>query len=101
MKLIQNIKLVCPPFKNLVIDKRLILWKGRLNFKQFIETKFHHFDIKMFILCDCKTDFILKFIIYTSSTTKLNPCNFEISGSAVNTLIKSYLGKGHNLFIDN
>lgn len=91
------------PFQNLVIDESLVLWKGRLSFKQFIKSKRHRFGIKLFILCDCETDYILKFIIYTGATTNLIACdsNLGTSGSVVNTLMKNYLRKGHNLFTDN
>lgn len=51
------------PYRNLVIDESLMLWKDRLSFKQFIKTKRHRFGIKLFVLCDVQTDFILDFII--------------------------------------
>jgi len=35
------------PFQNIVIDESLVLWKGRLSFKQFIKTKRHRFGIKI------------------------------------------------------
>jgi len=58
------------PFENLAIDENLDLWKGRLSFKQFIKTKRHRFGIKIFVICDVETDFILNILIYTGSTTK-------------------------------
>lgn len=91
------------PFGNLAIDESLVLWKGRLSFKQFIKTKRHRFGIKIFVICDVETDFILNILIYTGSTTeykKTDP-NLGISGAVVNTLMKPYLKKGHKVFIDN
>lgn len=91
------------PFSDIVIDESLVLWKGRLSFKQFIKTKRHRFGIKLFVLCNVETDFILGFIIYTGSSTELVPCNknLGVSGAVVKTLIKPYLNKGHNLYTDN
>jgi hypothetical protein len=43
------------PFQNLFIDESLVLFKGRLMFKQFIPSKRHRFGIKVFVLCDCET----------------------------------------------
>lgn len=57
-----NYQVSLSPFQNLVIDESLVLWKGRLSFKQFIRTKRHRFGIKIFIICDCETYYILKFI---------------------------------------
>ena len=39
------------PGPNIGIDESLILWKGRLMFKQFIRTKRARFGIKIFFLC--------------------------------------------------
>lgn len=47
------------PFQNLVINESLMLFKGTLAFKQYIPLKWHHFEIKMFVLCDCETGTVL------------------------------------------
>ncbi|CAF1401911.1 unnamed protein product [Adineta ricciae] len=90
------------PYKNLVIDESLMLWRGRLMFKQYIPSKRHRFGVKLFILCDCKTRFILDFIIYTGSTTeiKIFP-TLGISGSIVMSLMEKYFYVGHVLYMDN
>jgi len=98
-----NFKAAMVPFQNLVIDKSLVLWKGRLSFKQFIKSKRHRFGIKFFVLCDVETDYILDFIIYTGAETRLKPYdkNIGVSGGVVKTLIAPYLNKGYNLYTDN
>lgn len=98
-----NFKAAMVPFQNLVIDESLVLWKGRLSFKQFIKSKRHRFGIKFFVLCDVETDYILDFIIYTGAETRLLPydINIGISGGVVKTLIAPYLNKGYNLYTDN
>ena len=99
----KNFKHFLVPYRNLVIDESLMLWKGRLLFKQFSKAKCHRFGIKLFVLCDVQTDFILDFIIYTGDSTKLLNCdpNLGKSGAVVMTMMKPYLNKGHHLFIDN
>lgn len=52
----KNFKDALIPFSNLAIDESLLLWKGRLSFKQYIKSKRHRFGIKLYILCDCETD---------------------------------------------
>ncbi|CAF1034879.1 unnamed protein product [Didymodactylos carnosus] len=79
-----------------------MLWKGRLNFKQYIPSKRHRFGVKLFILCDCHTGFIMNFIIYTGQQTEVKlDKELGMSGSIVMTLMNSYLDKGHVVFIDN
>jgi len=94
-----NFKAGMVPFQNIVIDESLVLWKGRLSFKQFIKSKRHRFGIKLFVLCDVETDFI----IYTGAETRLLPydANIGISGDVVKTLIAPYLNKGYNLYTDD
>ena len=79
-----------------------MLWKGRLSFKQYIPSKRHHFCVKLFILCDCYTKFVLNFIIYTGAETEIDSYpEVGISGSVVLTLMKNDLKNNHTLFVDN
>ncbi|RLU25290.1 hypothetical protein DMN91_003383 [Ooceraea biroi] len=92
------------PFRNLCIDESLLLYKGRLSFKQYIPSKRNRFGIKSFILCDCKSGYVLNFIVYAGSdseVTKINEKSLGKSGEIVISLLESYLGKGHTLFVDN
>ncbi|KAJ8927974.1 hypothetical protein NQ314_019500 [Rhamnusium bicolor] len=90
------------PFQNICIDESLMLFKGRLAFKQFIQSKRHRFGVKLFILCDCETSYILDFIIYTGSSTEITQfLEVGISGSIVLTLLEKYLNNGHSLYVDN
>lgn len=94
------------PFQNLVIDESLMLWKGRLAFKQFIPSKRNRFGIKLFVLCDCTTGIVLDFIVYTGKGTDYSvddemPTTLNASEKVIQTLLQPYLGKNHNLFVDN
>jgi hypothetical protein len=73
-----------------------------LHFKQYIPTKRHKFGIKISLLCDCKTGFVLDFILYSSAETEIYyQDELGLSGSIVITLLKRFLNKGHSLFVDN
>ena len=48
--LVQKFKTVYTPERNVAIDEELLLWKGRLGFKQYIPNKRSRFGIKMFSL---------------------------------------------------
>jgi hypothetical protein len=90
------------PSQELCIDESLTLWKGKLSFKQFIPSKRNRFEIKFFMLCECKTGYILNFIIYTGLGTEISIVpELGISGSVVQTLMKDYLKKSHILYVDN
>ena len=93
------------PFKRLVIDESLVLFKGRLNFKQYIPSKVHRFGIKVFVLCDCETGYTLNMIVYTGTDIDIPKVPrkdpFGMSGTIVKKMMLPYLGKGHILYTDN
>lgn len=90
------------PFENLVIDESMILFKGRLSFKQYIKTKKHRFGIKLYVLCDCETGFVLDFLVYIGKNTDVTLIeNLGSSGSVVVKLLEPHLNKGHTFYSDN
>lgn len=90
------------PNKNLCIDESIIVFKGRLLFKQYIPSKRHRFGIKMFVLCDVETGYIIDFIIYCGDGTDITDSGqLGVSGAVVTTLLSEYFGKGHTLWCDN
>lgn len=91
------------PFQNLVIDESLLLFKGRLSFRQFIPSKRHRFGVKFFVMVDCDTGYILDFIIYTGGSTEITEIDKRLgkSGNIVMTLTEPFWNKGHRLYTDN
>ncbi|XP_020298636.1 piggyBac transposable element-derived protein 4-like [Pseudomyrmex gracilis] len=89
------------PGQNLYIDESLILWKGKLYFKQFLPLKRHRFGIKLFNLVDCKTGFLIDFIVYTGSDTDYEKFGLGITGDIVAHFLKNFFNKGHVIYVDN
>ncbi|KAJ8381295.1 hypothetical protein SKAU_G00020730 [Synaphobranchus kaupii] len=90
------------PYKDLCVDESLMLWKGRLGFRQYIPSKRHRFGIKFFVLCDVVTGYVQDMVIYTGATTSIESIEgLGVSGSVVMTLLAPHLGKGHVLYVDN
>lgn len=100
--LVKKFASVMNPFRDLCIDESLMLYKGRLGFRQYIPSKRSRFGIKLFLLCDVDTSYVLKIIVYTGSSTNITEDrSLGVSGAVVTTLMKDYLHKGHVLYIDN
>ena len=100
--LVRKFKSYFQPFQNLVIDESLLLFKGRLAFKQYIPSKRHRFGIKIFVMCDCESGMILDMIIYSGRDTDVEiDQHLGLSGSVVKKLMTDYLGKGHTMYTDN
>lgn len=76
--------------------------EGTFEFQTYIPSKRHRFGVKIFVLCDCNTGFIIDFIIYTGQQTEVQlDEELGMSGSVVMTLMTDYLNKGHVVFVDN
>ncbi|XP_045103527.1 piggyBac transposable element-derived protein 4-like [Portunus trituberculatus] len=90
------------PYQKLVIDESLVLFRGRLNFIQYIPSKHHCFGLKFFVLCDCKTGYILDFVIYTGTDVDIQETGpHGFSGAVVKTLLDKHFKRNHILYTDN
>ncbi|KAL0808440.1 hypothetical protein ABMA28_012901 [Loxostege sticticalis] len=89
--------------KDICIDESLLLWKGRLNIKQYIKSKAAKLGIKTYELCESTTGYLWSFLVDTgkqSSSDSLSPFVLK-STSVVLKLIDPLLNKGYRLFMDN
>lgn len=48
----ESVNSIYYPVKQITIDESLILWKGRLSFRQYLKGKAHKYGIKLYILAD-------------------------------------------------
>lgn len=97
--LLNNFSKVFSPGKNLSLDEAMVLWRGRLSFRQYIKNKRHKYGIKLYELCT-SDGYILNILVYTGKGTIVNPekgHTYEV----VMRLMQEYLNKGHALFLDN
>lgn len=89
------------PHQPLCIDESILKFKGRLAFKQYIPSKRHRFGVKLFILCDSITGYILNFEVYTGKIEAPEDEKQPVSMKTVLNLLKPYLNKRHVLYVDN
>lgn len=92
---------VYTPERNISIDESLMLWKGRLSWKQFIPIKRDRFGIKSFELCESCSGYIWKFVVYTGKEADTAKKNVNLSTRVVLTLAEDLLDKGYIIFMDN
>ncbi|CAI6355744.1 unnamed protein product [Macrosiphum euphorbiae] len=86
------------PYEALSLDESMLLWRGRLLFRQYIKNKKNKYGIKFFELCT-PDGYVLNTEIYKGKTDQVS------NGSKINDLVirlmKPYLNKGHHLYMDN
>jgi DNA polymerase III epsilon subunit-like protein len=90
------------PGQNLSLDESLIRAFGRIKFKVRIITKSARYGIKIYVLTDAETAFVLKVIVYTGKTTYGNELDFEGKKTiqVVNKLVEQYAGSFRTIYID-
>lgn len=86
------------PGQQLSLDESMILWRGRLLFRQYIKNKRHKYGINLYMLTE-PNGVILKSLVYTGALD-------EIGGKGHTTkvvleLLKNYLDHGHSVYLDN
>ena len=94
---------VYSPGKYLSMDESLVLFKGRLSFKQYISSKRSRFGIKLYQLCTAN-GILLDFLVYHGNmSTELNEMGQHslLTERIPTILMQKYLNKGHHLFVDN
>lgn len=93
------------PFEHLSIDESLVGFKGRFVYKQYVPLKRARFGIKIFLICHCKTGYVLDCIPYVGKQTDLDfKEDHDVLGQpgmVVAALMKPFFNRGHKLFVDN
>ena len=86
------------PGKQLALDESMVLWRGRLTFRQYIKNKRHKYGIKLYMLTE-PSGLILKSLVYTGT---LDDCGGKgHTSKVVLALLENYLDSGHSIYMDN
>jgi hypothetical protein len=84
--------------KELSLNESMVLWRGRLLFRQFIQNKHHKYGIKLYMLTE-PNGIIIKFAVYTGASGDLGGKGH--SANVVLHLMEEKLNTGHSIFMDN
>jgi hypothetical protein len=103
--LVTKFKSIYIPKQQVSIDEELVLWKGRLQFRQYIPAKRARFGVKIYNLCDSSTAYLWNSKIYAGKGSDEIPDDVPKtigkSGSVVIEMMESLLGKGYHVYLDN
>lgn len=86
------------PGKELSLDESVMLYRGRLFFRQYIKGKRHKYGIKFYSLCD-PDGLCLTFEIYSGKGGALGGAGHATK--VVKHLMRGKLNVGHSLYMDN
>ena len=100
----KRFKLLINLERDLSIDESLLLWKGRLSWKQYIPKKRSRFGTKSFVLCEASTGYIWNITLYSGADTLgIDPNGIEEyhATKVVLYLSDGIFDNGHCVYIDN
>ena len=91
------------PERDMSVDESLLLWKGRLGWKQFIPIKRARFGIKSFEICK-SSGYIWNFFVYMGKDTVYHPdvaADLPMGSKVIYSLVNPLFGKGYCISMDN
>ena len=91
------------PESDVSIEESLLLWKGRLSWKQYIPRKRSRFGLKSFVLAEAESGYIWNSILYSGNDTDfVDGCDFQYNATKiVFSLAKDLLNQGYCIYVDN
>ena len=95
----ETMKQIYTPERQLSIDESMMLWRGRLIFRQYIKNKKHKYGVKFFELCQYD-GLVVRASIYIGIAYE-DPGQLGQSGAVIMHLMSDYLEKGYQIYCDN
>lgn len=100
------------PSREIVIDERLLKWRGRPAYAKKVLSKTARDDVKIYQLCECTSGYLWKFHVYAGRDKnivddgngrkrKTYKCTRVASVNIVLDLIQPLLHRGHALIMNN
>jgi hypothetical protein len=86
------------PGQNLSLDESMVLWRGRLFFRQYIKGKRHKYGIKLYELAE-PDGLILNFHVFAS--TEDETAGKGHTEEIVKNMMENKLDAGHSIYMDN
>ncbi|XP_046404158.1 piggyBac transposable element-derived protein 4-like [Ischnura elegans] len=87
------------PNRSLSLDESMLLWRGRLLFRQYVQGKRHKFGIKIYMLTE-PSGLVHRLLIYAGAGDK-DVGGKGHAGKVVHSLLTDFKNKGHAIYMDN
>ncbi|KAM4613310.1 piggyBac transposable element-derived protein 4-like [Polymixia lowei] len=95
---VERLPLMFNPGPEVTVDERLVPFRGRCPFKQYMDSKPGKYGIKIWVACDSKSSYAWKMQIYTGKPADGRP----EKNQGMRVVLDMTAGlKGHNVTCDN
>lgn len=99
--LTQRFAAVYQPKKHIAIDETLLLYKGRLIFKQYIPKKRARFGMKGYVLAESDSGYVFRYSLYEGKDRENADIGQGVAHKIVMDLMDGLLDSGYELIMDN
>ena len=89
------------PHKELSVDETIIKFKGALQFLQYLPDKPTKWGIKLWSLCDARTGYLLKFMVYLGAEPNAPKVPGGLGSRVVLDILHDFKYLGHEVYMDN
>ncbi|XP_042149570.1 piggyBac transposable element-derived protein 4-like [Ixodes scapularis] len=89
------------PESTVAVDESLMLYKGRLSWKQYLPLKRSRFGVKFFLLCESESGYVSNLLVYTGEGTVTPDADSAMSTKIVLSVMEPFFCKGYCVTVDN
>jgi hypothetical protein len=87
------------PTEHMTVDEVIVLYKGKVNFRQYISKKHKCFGIKIYKLCDM-SGYTYDMDMYLGKNRTCSTADMTATHATVRHLTRKVEGHGHKLYMD-
>ena len=94
-------KLLYQPRQHVAIDERMVKSRHRSGIRQYIKDKPIKWGIKLWVLADSSTAYVVDFNIYSGKAAGREISAHGLGYDVVRKLMRDYENQGYHLYVDN
>ncbi|XP_013391250.1 piggyBac transposable element-derived protein 4-like [Lingula anatina] len=98
-RIVQKIRTVYAPKRELSLDESMVACKSRCSFKQFMRDKPIRWGLKLFMISESVTGYVCNLKVYTGKEKEGS--DNGATHDVVLSVTSPFLNKGHHLYMDN
>ncbi|XP_067945098.1 piggyBac transposable element-derived protein 4-like [Watersipora subatra] len=92
---------VYSPKKHIAIDETLLLFKGRLIFKQYRPKNRARFGMKGYVLAESDTSYVCRYLLYQGRDRENADISQGVAHRIILDMMDGFLNNGHELVMEN
>lgn len=94
---LRNVQRCYLPTKNISVDEGMIVFKGRLSFRQYLPAKPTKYGIKVWMAADSSNGYVVNFSVYLGSEGEIRR-RHGLGYDVVMHMVRPFFNRNHHVF---